>query len=571
MNIILNSEQDEQCKQLYKALDQNPLVFNWLDHWAKEMPDKTAIIEYNTEKKVSWKEFSEMSKIIAAKLISKGVKKGDVIATSLPFLKEHAYLMQACARIGAIITPLDLRLKINELDRCFSIISPKAYFTVGKTEIADFRPNIEALIKKYSKKNGGPCEIFIQFQREPDLIVDNAIGFGDFMQHQEFDLKSLDDFQKQVTKRDPIVMLFTTGSTGYPKPALISSEGILIQSIGFKVAWKGAKSDVMLVNLPPSHAGGTIIQHMTMLYLGGISCLLHMFNPVQSLDAIQKYKVSILGMVPAMYSIMWQIPNYKEYDVSSLRWALSVGQTATKEFLSQLKLFSPIFGSGYGITEMSGVPVYCKLSNSVDEVYGKIGYKSPLCPLSIRKEMNEDGSAGLELSGGEIGHICFSGSQVFLGYLNDEEKTRRTISTDGFCYTGDLGSYDENGLHLSGRAKNVIKPKGYQVFPAEIEDFIQNKFKEKIMMVGVVGAPHKIFSEGIIAFVAKNPKTELNVEEIKQILPEIASYKRPLHFEIIEPGEMPLNRTKKVDYVELRKRGLKISETLRSNGKWDVN
>jgi len=155
--------------------------------------------------------------------------------------------------------------------------------------------------------------------------------------------------------------------------------------------------------------------------------------------------------------------------------------------------------------------------------------------------------------------------------MNDEEKTRLTISTDGFCYTGDLGFYNEKGLHLSGRAKNVIKPKGYQVFPAEIEDFLQNKFKEKITMVGVVGAPHKIYSEGIIAFVAKNPKAELNVEEIKKILPEIASYKRPLHFEIIGPKEMPLNRTNKVDYVELRKRALKISETLRPNGKWDVD
>ena len=91
------------------------------------------------------------------------------------------------------------------------------------------------------------------------------------------------------------------------------------------------------------------------------------------------------------------------------------------------------------------------------------------------------------------------------------------------------------------------------------------------MVVGVVGAPHRIFSEGIIAFVAKNPKFELNVEEIRNYLPEIASYKRPLHIEIIEPNEMPLNRTNKVDYFELRKCGLKISETLRSQGKWDVN
>jgi acyl-CoA synthetase (AMP-forming)/AMP-acid ligase II len=82
--------------------------------------------------------------------------------------------------------------------------------------------------------------------------------------------------------------------------------------------------------------------------------------------------------------------------------------------------------------------------------------------------MNSDGSAGKEKSKGEIGEICFSGPQIFLGYLGDPENTRKTISTDGICYTGDLGYYDEEGLHFSGRSKLVIKPKGYQVYTDDV-------------------------------------------------------------------------------------------------------
>ena len=512
-----------------------------------------------------------MTKIIAAKLLALGIKKGDIVATSLTYLKEHAYLMYACARIGAIIAILDIRLKMTEIDRHFFNIKPKAFFSHGKTPFADFRPNLKMMIDKYGKKNGGSSELFVQFQKESDLIVDGAISFGSFMKNVKYDFEVLEKAQKLVGKRDPILILFTTGSTGYPKPALICSENILMQNIGEKVAWNVSEKDIMLVNLPPSHVGGSTIQFMGQVYSRGISCLLPIYNPVHSLDAIQKYKITFVGMIPALYSLMWKVPNYKGYDLSSLRFAIVTGQTVTKEFLRKLREFCPNFGNAFGLTELGGVCTFCPYHMSIDEVHRTAGFDTPICPISIRGPMKEDGSAGEEKAQGEIGHMTFSGSQPFLGYLHDEENTRKTISTDGFCYTGDLGSYDEIGLHFASRFKNIIKPKGYQVYPKEIEDFIHNKLRNKILVVGVVGAHHNVFNEGIIAFVEKNPKIELKTEEIEKFLPEIASYKRPLYIEIIEPNQMPLNRTNKIDYLELRKRGFNLVEKLRANGGWDSN
>ncbi len=512
-----------------------------------------------------------MTKLYAAKLLTMGIKKGDIVATSLTYLKEHAFLMYACARIGAIIAILDLRLKMMEIDRHFYNINPKAYFSHGKTPFADFRPNLNMMIKKFGKKNGGTCELFVQFQKESDLVVDGAMSFGSFMKDVKFDFKDLEKAQKLVGKRDPILILFTTGSTGYPKPALICSENILMQNIGYKVAWDVNENDTMLVNLPPSHVGGSTIQFMGQVYSRGKACLLPIYNPVHSLDAIQKYKITFVGMIPALYSLMWRVPNYKSYDLSSLRFAIVTGQTVTKEFLKKLKEFCPNFGTAFGLTELGGVCTFCPYHMTIDEVHSTAGFESPICPISIRGPMKEDGSAGEEKAPGEIGHMTFSGPQPFLGYLHDEENTKKTISTDGFCYTGDLGSYDESGLHFTARFKNIIKPKGYQVYPKEIEDFIHNKLRNKISVVGVVGAHHDVFNEGVIAFVEKNPNVELETEEIEKFLPEIASYKRPLHIEIIEPNQMPLNRTKKVDYMVLRKRGTKLVGKLRSNGGWDSN
>ena len=115
--------------------------------------------------------------------------------------------------------------------------------------------------------------------------------------------------QKQVAKRDPILIIFTTGSTGYPKPALLCSENILVQNIGLSVALDMESNDSMLVNLPPSHVGCTTEQLATPIYRGETSVLLHIFKPDESLDAIQKYKVTLFGQIPALFAMEWRLPN----------------------------------------------------------------------------------------------------------------------------------------------------------------------------------------------------------------------------------------------------------------------
>jgi acyl-CoA synthetase (AMP-forming)/AMP-acid ligase II len=184
--------------------------------------------------------------------------------------------------------------------------------------------------------------------------------------------------------------------------------------------------------------------------------------------------------------------------------------------------------------------------------------------------MRVDGYAGAVKKLGEIGEICFSGPQIFLGYLNDEENTRKTISRDGICYTGDMGHYDDKGLHFAGRSKLIIKPKGYQVFPTEVEDYFEQKLKGKIANIALIGVPHEVFTEGIMAFVEKSPIVDITIAELEAVASEMAAYKRPSHFEIIEPGTLPLNRVAKTDYVVLREKGVQIAKRLRAEGKWDA-
>jgi acyl-CoA synthetase (AMP-forming)/AMP-acid ligase II len=566
---------DEKCLELFKELELYPRMFDWVDRWAKEKPNDLALIEYNTGEEITWKDFATKSKAFASKLLDIGVKKGDVVATMLVLLKEHVYLMYACYRIGAIFAPLDPRLKAHEVDQCFQKMKPKAFFCLGNTPVADFRPIITEMIKRHGSANGGTCENFVQFQKEEDQIAEGAIGITKFAADiKKIFIKALitgkvKRAQKKVSKRDPILIIFTTGSTGYPKPALMCSENILIQNIGLGVAFGIETNDVMLVNLPPSHVGCVTEQLATTIFGGGTSVLLHVFKPDESLDAIQKYKVTVFGQIPALFAMEWRLPNYKEYDLSTLKFALYGGQAVTRQFLEQLSTMAPQFGTGLGLTETAGFVTYSPLDGTVDDILASIGFDMPLCPLSIREPMNKDGTAGHEKAKGEIGEICFSGPQMFLGYLNDEENTNKTLTKEGIVYTGDLGSYDEKGLHFAGRAKLMIKPKGNNVFPTEVEEFISSKLKPKVANIAVVGAQHDVFTEAIIAFVEKKPGINLNKEEIFTVCDDMAAFKRPSHIEILEPEQMPLNRVAKTDYMELKSRAGAIVEDLRSKGGWD--
>jgi len=556
------------------------LVHEVLEKWAKEKPSEIAFVSANTGQEFTWSEFDRNATAIALKLIEMGIEKGDFIASSLPFIPEHIFLMYGAFKIGAIIVPLDLRLKPNEVLRSVSLVKAKVYAHLGETDIAEFNKVAEAV-----RDNQDFIEFFIQFS-VPDALIEQereeeVISAWEFAKDAENLYQQVKDgknsdlkkkFEKlhgNIQATDGCIVIYTTGSTSYPKPALLSHQGVTVQNICLALGFGMREDDTMLVNLPPSHVGGLTEQLMTPWYLGGKVVVLDIFKADLSLETVQKYKITLLGQIPAMFNLQWRLPNFDTYDISSLKFALYGGQSVSRPFLEKLSKMAPKFGTGLGLTELSGFCTYTPLDGTVDDILAGVGYAMPITPISIRKPMNDDGSAGEELTRGEIGEICFSGPQVFLKYVNDPKNTAKTISTDGWCYTGDLGFYDEEGLHFAGRSKLMIKQKGYNVFPVEVENVIAEGLKDKVESVAVVGQKHEVFSEGIIAFVEKKKGKEVSVEEVNKISKEIAAYKRPLHVVIMEYNTMPLNRVNKTDYVALQQYAEKEVQKLRKEGGWD--
>ncbi len=551
------------------------LLHGLVAKWAAEKPQALAMINHNTKDQVTWERFEQTTTALALKLLDMGFEKGDFFASSLPLLTEHVFLEYACFKIGVVFVPLDLRLKGPEVIRSLSLVQAKGYAFLGKTEHADFRE-----LGKAVQQNCPFVEHFVQFSAPDETIPGALNAFALAEEAKTLAMEALANpsesallatfmqTKNSISERDGALVIFTTGSTGYPKPALLSHRGITCQNMCLGHGFGMKEGDRMLVNLPPSHVGCQTEQLMTMFFFGATAVLLHIFDPVLSLEAIQEHNISAFGQIPALFNLEWRLPNYNEFDLSSLKFALYGGQQVSRQFLEKLSQMAEGFGTGLGLTETSGFCTYSPLDGTVDDILAGVGFDMPVYKMTIRGPMKSDGMAGDVLPDGETGNICFSGPQTFLCYVGNEEATQKTISKDRVLYTGDLGYRDEKGLHFAGRAKHVIKPKGYQVFPAQIEEHFCN-LKEKVANAAAVGVEHEIFSEGIVCFVEKKPGVELTVEELKAHAKEIAGYMRPSHYEILEPGEFPLNRVAKTDYVFLKGSALRLVEMLRSSGGWD--
>ena len=544
--------------------------------WAREKPDALAIINADTKVQVTWEQFDRASTAFALKLLEMGFKKGDFFATSLPLLTEHIFLEYACFKIGVIIAPLDLRLKPPEVIRSLGLIKARDYAFLGQTPSADFRE-----LGKAVQAHCPFIEHFVQFSAPDETIPGARNAFVLAAEAQATAVAALKDpagspilaayaaATRAIGENDGAQVIFTTGSTGYPKPALLSHRNITCQNMCLSGGFSIAGDSRMLVNLPPSHVGGQAEQLMSTFFVGGTAVILHVFDPVKSLQAIQDYRVTALGQIPALFNLEWRLPNYDQYDLSSLDFALYGGQQVPRQFLVKLASMAPKFGSGLGLTECAGFCTYTPLNGTVDDVLASIGYDMPAYPMSIREPLRADGAAGAALPDGAIGEVCFTGAQTFLGYVNDPAATAKAISTDGYLYTGDMGFVDDKGLHFSGRVKWVIKPKGYQVFPGQVEDFVC-ELRDKVAACGVVGVEHAVFSEAIMAFVERKPDVALDVAALLRHAEGIASFMRPLHYVILEPGGLPLNRVAKTDYVTLYEWARTEAARLRAAGGWDA-
>jgi len=542
------------------------LLHGALAYWAARRPDQKALMSADGSRTVTWDEFDRVTQALACELLRRGFARGDYLVTLLPMSVDHVLLEYSCFRIGVIVAPLDLRLTLSEVLRSVEILRPRGFAGLGVKGPFDFRPLWKTLQAKCPW-----IEHWIAVDSNEAIAGTRSLA------------AIATDAERTATEADAAVVavispaeddgalvIFTTGSTGSPKPALLSHRNITGQNMCIcGTFFGGDRGPRTLVNLPASHVGGQTEALMSTLFGGGTAILLEIFDAGRSLRAIAQQQAEILAQIPAMYSLEWMLKEYDAHDLSSLKFAAYGGNAVSRPFMDQLATMAPVIGTGLGLTEAAGFCTYIQAEAAGREaILSGLGVEMPIYPCSIRQAMRADGNAGDELAAGEMGNVCFRGPQTFLGYVNDPEATAQAISRDGFLYTGDLGYKDSEGLHLTGRAKWVIKSMGYQIFPGDVERHICN-LVGKVANCVVVGVTHAVVSEAVVAVVEMKPSVELKRKELDQHARSLPSYMRPRHWIILEPGQMPLNRVVKPDYLRAQEMARQEIAQLRERGEWD--
>ncbi|WCJ40307.1 4-coumarate--CoA ligase [Euphorbia peplus] len=357
-----------------------------------------------------------------------------------------------------------------------------------------------------------------------DSAPDGCYNFSDLENSDETDLPSVD-----FSPEDVVALPYSSGTTGLPKGVMLTHKG-LVSSVGQQVDGENPNlyyhsEDVILCVLPMFHIYALNSIMLCGLRVGAAIMIMPKFDMDSLLKLIEKYKVSILPIVPPVVMSIAKSPETEKYDLSSIRMIKSGAAPLGKELEDTVRAKFPkaVLGQGYGMTEAGPVLAMC-LVFAKEPFEIKVGACGTVVRNAEMKILDPD--TGLSLPRNQPGEICIRGHQIMKGYLNDPEATARTIDKQGWLHTGDIGFIDDDDeLFIVDRLKELIKFKGYQVAPAELEAMLIAH--PQISDAAVVAMQDEAAGEVPVAFVVKSDNSNITEDEIKQyISKQVVFYKR---------------------------------------------
>ena len=474
---------------------------------------------------VTFSDSLRLAKIVANALRDKlGVRKGDRIALALTNSPEIGMFFTAAARIGAIIVPFNYMLKADEL--AYSIKDCEAKVLVTEPDIFNWNIKDKAAIPEIKH--------WIMLG-EKEEVPEAFISLDDLCEGASDTREPIDLDPDEV-----IAIFYTSGTTGFPKGAMLSSRNLLFCADRSTRILRIRKKDFGIAVLPIAHVFGFSTLVVSGLVSGASGYMMRFFNPVKVLEAIDKFKATLFIGVPAMYNMLLQSEPEK-YDLSSMRYWFSGADAMPIEHIKQFEKLGGRFIEGYGLVETAPI---VSVNLPFIRKPGSIGI--PLLGVKIRI-MDENGNLK---KAGEVGEIVVRGDNIMKGYWNNPEATELAFKY-GWFHTGDLGKKDRLGFtYFVDREKDVIKVSGYSVFSREVEEELFRN--PKIHECAVVGEKDERKGEIPVAVIQLKEGVEATEEELLAWCKEhIASYRAPRKVKIV--NDMPLTMTLKVLKRDLKK------------------
>src|SRR5881227_4237028 len=415
-------------------------IFNSTD----QIKDKPALVDGSSGRTYTYAQFEDAVRRVASSLAKRGFKKGDVFAIFSTNCSEYGIIFHAVAMLGGINTPLNPLYTAKEA--AFQLKDARARFLItapvfiDKATAAAKEANIEELFVFGETEGATPFASLLE-------------GDGE-VPHVEID-----------PKNDLVALPYSSGTTGLPKGVMLTHYNLVANMRQMDGLDYFDRDDILLCVLPLFHIYGLVVVLNMGLHLGATIVIMPRFDLEQFLAMIQKYRVTLSHVVPPIVLKLARDPSVEDYDLSSLKMIFSgaapLGPELSRECLQRIGCG---IRQGYGMTETSPVTH----SSPADPAKMKLGSIGPPAPNTECKLV--DPATGAELGPNHEGEVCVRGPQNMKGYLNNPEATARTIDQNGWLHTGDIGYADEDGhFYIVDRVKELIKYKGFQVAPAELE------------------------------------------------------------------------------------------------------
>lgn len=514
-------------------------IGNNLKTIVERFPNREALVSVHQNYRATYLAFYQQTTAVAKALLAHKVYNGDRVGIWAPNCYEWTLLQFATARIGAILVNLNPAYRAHEVS--FAINQSETKLVVSATQFkkSDYKqmltlvredcPSLKEIIYLNEDWNA--------FLKVGEQITD------DYLTREE----------ENVQFDDAVNIQYTSGTTGFPKGVTLSHHNILNNGYFIGERLHYTENDRVCIPVPFYHCFGMVIGNMASVTHG--SCMVipnDAFDAAATLQTVQDEKCTSLYGVPTMFISELGLPNFKEYDLSSLRTGVMAGSLCPPEIMKrvQSEMNMKEVSICYGMTETSPVSTQTKIGVPFEKQVSTVGTVQDHLEIKII-----DPETGKIVNRGESGELCTRGYSVMLKYWNDPEKTKQSLDEGRWMHTGDLASMDEEGyITITGRIKDLIIRGGENISPKWIEDFLYTH--PKIVDVQVIGVPSEKYGEEVMAWVKLHPGVEATGEELHAFCDQkIAHYRIPKYWKFVD--DFPMTISGKIRKVEMREISIK--------------
>ncbi|MDR1600265.1 MAG: AMP-binding protein [Oscillospiraceae bacterium] len=534
-------------------------IGDMLDQMAERFPDNECVVAPERGVRWTWREFARRADEIARGLMAMGVGKGEQVAIWATNVPEWLLTHFASAKMGAVLVTVNTNYKQFELEYLLRQSDTHTLVMIGAVRDNIYIDHINGICPELKERKSGE----LQSAKLPFLknvvyignVEDTPQGFRHFDEFyklaEQVSEETLKQRRAELSPYDTINMMYTSGTTGFPKGVMLTHYNLVNNGYGMGDRMRFSEVDRLLIVVPLFHCFGCVLGVMSCLTHGTTMVLMERFHPVREMEMLVGERCTAVHGVPTMFIAMLEHPEFGRFDFSRLRTGIMAGSPcpikSMRDAIGKMRLseLTIVFGQ----TETSPGMTQTRADDSVELRVNTVGFPLPHVQVRI-----VDPETNQEQPDGVPGEFVGKGYNLMKGYYKMPEATRAVIDEEGWLHTGDIGVRMANGyFKVTGRLKDMIIRGGENIYPREIEEFMYTH--PAVRDVQVVGVPDKKYGEEVLAFVALREGMNTTAQELIEFVRNgMSRFKAPRYVEFID--EMPMNAAGKILKYKLREWGV---------------